>query len=186
MNSNYKDMNEALTLMEIKIKNALEFEIKHSRHTLKNIEGNVLPVNVYDYVGLMMINDKLTFIDKDGQHYEIYAECSLEDLMDILINIPEKKDVTLKSETKTVTIIDAHDFNRFVEEIYGGDFEFEAIQEANNATYEFDTREGAHNFGEFEKIREGDYPMYCTHHLFRVLYLDGYLENGDYLIDNRH
>lgn len=102
----------------------------------------------------------------------------------------------LKSITKKCFFVDADDFNDFVEECYGGSFEFMTIEEANfNVNYEFSASSMAMDFdGEDEaaicsiekSIRNGEYPNYCTHILFNILLKDGYIEEGDYMIKIEH
>jgi len=43
-----------------------------------------IKVNLYDYVKIALINDRLIFIDDKGYEYDLYSEASLEDLIDIL------------------------------------------------------------------------------------------------------
>lgn len=43
-----------------------------------------LKVNVFDYVEIAYINEKLVFFDEKGLIYSVYADCSLDDLIDIL------------------------------------------------------------------------------------------------------
>ena len=91
----------------------------------------------------------------------------------------------LKSKKISVIQIDSNDFDRFVESKYGGGFEFVAIHEANNySQYEFSAPNMNMDFdGKTEaKIREGKYPIFCTHCLFNVLLKDGFIEAGEYII----
>ena len=95
----------------------------------------------------------------------------------------------LRVTTQTVTKIDSDDFNTFIEECYGGSFEFEAIQEANyNVDYEFSAPNMNNDFGGKVEasIREGKYPMWCVHALFNVLHKDGLIPAGTYLIKVDH
>lgn len=91
----------------------------------------------------------------------------------------------LKSRKETLTIIDSNDFDRFVESKYGGSFEFVAIHEANNdSRYKFSAPNMNMDFGGKSEaaIRQGKYPVYCTHALFNVLLKDGFIEAGEYEI----
>lgn len=95
----------------------------------------------------------------------------------------------LKSVVRKCFFVDADNFNTFVEECYGGSFEFMAIEEANfNVDYEFSAPSVVMDFdGEVEKsIRNGEYPNYCTHILFNILLKDGYIEEGNYMIKIEH
>jgi|JFJP01.1.fsa_nt_gi hypothetical protein len=91
----------------------------------------------------------------------------------------------LKMKVVTYNEIDYYDFNKFVQSIYGGNFEFVANEEANNySRYKFDAPNVHMDFdGEEEAaIRSGKYPMQCTHALFNVLHKDGHIQAGDYII----
>ncbi len=43
-----------------------------------------IAVNIFDYEELCLVNNRLVFLDKHGCHYSLYADCTLEDLIDIL------------------------------------------------------------------------------------------------------
>ena len=43
-----------------------------------------IEVNVFDYVELAIIDEKLVFLDKNGYHYFLYSDCQLTDLIDII------------------------------------------------------------------------------------------------------
>jgi hypothetical protein len=70
--------------LEMRVHNELRTKIQKSKVTSKTHDTPVIKVNVFDYTELAVINDKLTFLDAHGYHYSIYAEASLEDLIDIL------------------------------------------------------------------------------------------------------
>lgn len=94
----------------------------------------------------------------------------------------------LKMKTKVINTVDSDDFNEFVEFIYGGSFEFVAIHEADNdSSYEYTVSmkdlTGYRNLEEESKIRKGKYPTYCIGSLLNCLLEDGYIKEGDYLID---
>jgi hypothetical protein len=92
----------------------------------------------------------------------------------------------LKSETKTIFKVEYSDFDNFVAEIYGGDFEFIAEQEANNySSYEFSAPNMNIDFhGKQEaKIRSGEFSNVSVESLFNVLLKDGHIEKGDYVIN---
>jgi len=75
---NYRDVEQATF-------RALRDEISKSKVKSKYISGcKALEVNVFDYVELVIWNDKLTFLDSNGQHYSIWCEVIIEDLIDIL------------------------------------------------------------------------------------------------------
>jgi len=92
----------------------------------------------------------------------------------------------LKAENKTIFKVDYNDFDEFVTEIYGSNFEFVAGHEANNySQYEFSAPNMNMDFrGEYEaKIRNGNFNGVPVHALFNVLFKDGHIEKGDYVID---
>ena len=62
-----------------KLKNLIKTRGKESRH------GHIksIPVNVFDYTELSVVNDELVFLDAKGYHYSLYADASLEDLIEI-------------------------------------------------------------------------------------------------------
>lgn len=74
---NYRDL-EMSVLFDLRDK------IEHSPYTSKHIQGKAIEVNVFDYKEMAIVNDRLIFIDNDGLHYSLFADASLEDLIDIL------------------------------------------------------------------------------------------------------
>ena len=62
----------------------LREKVESSKQTSKHIDEKSINVNVFDYTELTIVNDKLTFLDSNGQHYSLFAHCNLEDLIDIL------------------------------------------------------------------------------------------------------
>jgi hypothetical protein len=83
MKKSFKTRYEKL---EQDVQNALIKKISKSKHNSKHISNcKAIRVNIFDYEELVFINDKLTFLDNDGYHYSLYAECSLEDLIDLHI-----------------------------------------------------------------------------------------------------
>ena len=90
----------------------------------------------------------------------------------------------LKVITKTVHIIDYDDFDKFVMDKYGGNFEFVAEHEANNySEYEFTVpNKTLMSESEGEKIRSGKYVPFGVHKLFKCLYEDNFLHAGTYII----
>lgn len=93
----------------------------------------------------------------------------------------------LKADKKTIFQVDSYDFDRFVESIYGGSFEIVAIQELNNNSHiSFDVPEKYVLADEKleAKIRNGEYPNYCTNRVVKCLIEDGYLtEEGEYFVN---
>ena len=85
--ASYKNLKEELDALEIRVKRALRVLIGESKTQSKHVDSKALKVNVFDYQELVIINDELTFIGENGLHYSLYAECSLEDLIDLLTNL---------------------------------------------------------------------------------------------------
>lgn len=61
--------------------------VESSEYTSKHINEKAIKVNVFDYTELTIVNDRLTFVDKNGMHYSLFADCNLEDLIDIINNL---------------------------------------------------------------------------------------------------
>lgn len=91
----------------------------------------------------------------------------------------------LNTKKKVIIEIESHDFNEFVENAYGGSFEFEAQHEAYAAKYDFSVPSITTFFGsEAKDIRSGNYKRHSVHKVFQCLYEDGLIEEGNYIIDN--
>jgi hypothetical protein len=73
--------------LEMRVFCILREKITKSKHQSKFVNEKCLKVNVFDYVELTIINDRLTFIDSGGYHFSIYSDCSLEDLIDIIESV---------------------------------------------------------------------------------------------------
>jgi len=93
---------------------------------------------------------------------------------------------TLKiSSTKTIHVVDYSDFEKFVESIWGGSFEFVAIEEAHNDSEHLYQATGDiidSYEADLEDIRNGEYENYCTQEVFNLLVDEKYIEPGTYLI----
>ncbi len=71
--------------LETKVLNKLRTAINKSKTKSKHITGvKCLPVNLFDYTELLILDDRHTFIDKNGLHYNLFTDATLEDLIDIL------------------------------------------------------------------------------------------------------
>ena len=70
--------------LEMKILSQLRDKINNSKQKSKFVDEKAITVDVFDYVEMVIINDTLTFLDSSGYHYSIFADASLEDLIDIL------------------------------------------------------------------------------------------------------
>jgi len=73
--------------LEMKVMRSLRDTIEKSSSESKHMNTKAIKVNVFDYTELCIVDDRLTFLDDYGLHYSIYAEASLEDLIDILNSI---------------------------------------------------------------------------------------------------
>ena len=70
--------------LEADVEFALRKAIEKSKVESKHVDEKCIKVNLHNYTELAIINDRLTFLDENGYHYSIYAECTLTDLIDIL------------------------------------------------------------------------------------------------------
>lgn len=85
---------------------------------------------------------------------------------------------------QTLFTIDSNDFDNFVMSKYGGNFKFVTQHEANNdSDYSFNAPNVAMFFkDEATDIRNGNYKSHSVHQIFQVLYEDGFIEKGDYIV----
>lgn len=70
--------------LEQKVIRELRHKVENSKHRSKHLQEKAIKVNVFYYSELTIVNDRLTFLDRDGYHYSLFALCNLEDLIDIL------------------------------------------------------------------------------------------------------
>ncbi len=70
--------------LEQRIMRELRDKVENSKQTSKHINEKSINVNVFDYTELTIVNDRLAFLDSNGQHYSLFSDCNLEDLIDIL------------------------------------------------------------------------------------------------------
>jgi hypothetical protein len=80
----YQKIKNRYDELENEVLAHLKHEVNSSKYMSKHINDVSIQVNVFDYTELAIINDELTFMDNNGNHYDLYSECSLEDLIDIL------------------------------------------------------------------------------------------------------
>ena len=83
----YKAFSKRYDDLEAEVHEALWQEVENSKTESKFVATKCIPVNVFGYIELAIIHGELTFIDGAGLHYGLYTECSLEDLIDILVKI---------------------------------------------------------------------------------------------------
>ena len=80
-----KNLLKKLDVLEQEVYNELRKRIADSKHESETCNEKVLKVNVFGYTELAVINDKLTFLDSDGLHYNIdNGDCTLLDLIELL------------------------------------------------------------------------------------------------------
>lgn len=92
---------------------------------------------------------------------------------------------------KAIIQVEYHEFEDFVKEKYPelSEYEFPCVQEANNdSSYTFTVYNDKRELRDYESkqwqeflLKKGTKP-YMNHLLFKKLYLDGYIEPGEYLI----
>lgn len=70
--------------LESKVILELTKKLEKSKTRSKFIDGKCIAVNIFDYIELVSIDYSLTFLDSNGYNYSLFAECTLEDLIDIL------------------------------------------------------------------------------------------------------
>ena len=70
--------------LEQRIIRELRDKVESSKHISKHLDEKSIKVNAFDYTELTIVNDRLTFLDSKGYHYSLFADCNLEDLIDIL------------------------------------------------------------------------------------------------------
>ena len=83
----YKALKDKHDELEHEVMDALRTEILRSKTESKTVQVMCIPVNVFDYTELAIIHGDLMFLDNDGLHYDVYCECTLEDLIDILAKL---------------------------------------------------------------------------------------------------
>jgi len=70
--------------LEQRVYSELRNRIEKSKHISKHVNEKAIRINISNYKELTIINNTLTFLDDAGYHYDIYCDCSLEDLINIL------------------------------------------------------------------------------------------------------
>ena len=73
-----------LQILQEEVEQTLRELIAESEYQHPDYEQAAIKVNVFDYTALTIVNDRLTFLDKDGYHYSLDADCTLTDLLDII------------------------------------------------------------------------------------------------------
>lgn len=84
LNSLHANYEYRLQQLEKEVEDSLRELIKESEYQHPDYSQPAIKVNVFDYTALTILNDTLTFLDSEGLHYSLYAECTLTDLFDII------------------------------------------------------------------------------------------------------
>ena len=84
-----EDLKKQYRDLELRIMRELRDKVESSKHNSKHVDSksikvNVFGVNIFGYTELVIVDDRLTFLDNNGGHYSLFADCDLEDLIDIL------------------------------------------------------------------------------------------------------
>lgn len=83
----YEYLSNELNTLTDKILLALKKEIINNNCKSAFSDSLCITVNVFNYTELIIFNDDLIFLDDSGYQYNIFSECTLEDLIDILNKI---------------------------------------------------------------------------------------------------
>lgn len=79
-----KKFKELYDNLEIEVQKELRNKINSSSYISKFTGEKAIEVNIFDYLELTIINDRLTFLDSNGLYYSIFSNVDLSDLIDIL------------------------------------------------------------------------------------------------------
>lgn len=67
--------------LEMRVHSELRTRIEQSKESSKFMDAKAIKVNnLEDYCELVIVNDRLTFLNQTGYHYDIFS-VSLEDLL---------------------------------------------------------------------------------------------------------
>lgn len=81
------ELAQKLGDLEEEVKIALVNAIGKSDTVSKHVQALCIKVNVFGYTELAVVNGQLTFLDDNGLHYSLMADCTLDDLIEILMDI---------------------------------------------------------------------------------------------------
>jgi hypothetical protein len=84
LKNRHMDLKKRYRDLEMEILRDLRDLVEKSKIKSKHVDEKCITVNVFDYTELTVVNDRLTFLDCNGYHFSLYADCSLEDLIDII------------------------------------------------------------------------------------------------------
>ena len=82
----YDKLKSRYRNLELEVFRSLREEVQNSSTNSKFIQDKAIKIDYDDNVELVIVNDKLCFIDNNGYHKSIY-DYPLEDLIDILIKL---------------------------------------------------------------------------------------------------
>ena len=82
----YDKLKSRYRNLELEVFRSLNEEVQNSSINSKFIQDKAIKIDYDDNVELVIVNDKLCFIDNNGYHKSIY-DYPLEDLINILIKL---------------------------------------------------------------------------------------------------
>ena len=82
----YDKLKSRYRNLELEVFRSLNEEVQNSSINSKFTQGKAIKIDYEDKGELVVVNDKLCFIDNSGYHKLIY-DYPLEDLIDILIKL---------------------------------------------------------------------------------------------------
>ena len=82
----YDKLKSRYRNLELEVFRSLNEEVQNSSTNSKFIQDKAIKIDYDDNVELVIVNDKLCFIDNNGYHKSIY-DYPLEDLINILIKL---------------------------------------------------------------------------------------------------
>jgi hypothetical protein len=83
----YINLREEHNALVERVERALRVSIANSKKESKFVQSNAIEVNIFGLTELVVIDDELIFLDSAGYHHSLYADCTLEDLIDILTQL---------------------------------------------------------------------------------------------------
>ena len=79
-------LKEQYLILEDKVFSKLKDMIDVSPYISVFVKEKALQITECGFKELTFINDKLVFIDDDGLHYDVFYNCRLKDLINIIYN----------------------------------------------------------------------------------------------------
>lgn len=73
-----------LQTLEQQVETELRKRIAKSKHIEQMYGVNAIKVRINNYHHLVVIDDRLVFLDSVGLQYSLYSECTLNDLIELL------------------------------------------------------------------------------------------------------